>query len=235
MSTAIEPFTLAVPEAQLDDHFKAAIAAVRQAITGDDQKAIAQAVGELQTLSHQMAEQLYTQTQANASHAAGGPTSGTDPDVKEGEVVTQTYTVRATDDQSATVDQVVTITINGTNDVPVVTNADAAKAGSVTEAGNGVVGTSTATGTLTSSDVDAAATKTWSIVGTNSTTYGAFTLNATTGVWTCARPRLAAPPSASRSRSTRYAVEHALTYTEGHHDTKRSDEREENKDSDDKP
>jgi molecular chaperone DnaK len=66
---------------------EAAIAAVRQAITGDDQKAIAQAVGELQTLSHQMAEQLYTQTQANASHAAGGPTSGTDPDVKEGEVV----------------------------------------------------------------------------------------------------------------------------------------------------
>ena len=48
----------------------------------------------------------------------------------------------------------------------------------------GVTGTSTATGTLTSSDVDAAATKTWSIVGTNSTTYGAFTLNATTGVWT---------------------------------------------------
>ena len=57
-----------------------------QAITGDDQKAIADATAELQKLSHQMAEQLYKQTQADKTHAAG-QTSGTDPDVKDGEVV----------------------------------------------------------------------------------------------------------------------------------------------------
>ena len=65
---------------------EAAIAAVREALKGDDQKAITQATSELQALSHQIAEQLYKQTQANAAHAAGQP-SGQDPDVKEGEVV----------------------------------------------------------------------------------------------------------------------------------------------------
>jgi VCBS repeat-containing protein len=49
----------------------------------------------------------------------------------EGDVVTQTYTVRALDDQGALVDQTVTITINGTNDVPVVSNRVAATAGAV--------------------------------------------------------------------------------------------------------
>ena len=62
-------------------------------------------------------------------------------------------------------------------------------AGSVSEAGHtdagGVVaGTVTASGTLTSSDVDALATKTWSVQGTPSTTYGALVLNAQTGEWT---------------------------------------------------
>ncbi|WP_158271680.1 VCBS domain-containing protein [Limnohabitans sp. 2KL-1] len=109
--------------------------------------------------------------------------------LKEGESVTQTYTARVTDDFGAYVDQTITVTINGTNDVPVVTNAGSALLGSVTEAGHtdpGVVvaGTATATGTLTSSDVDAAATKVWSLQGTPSTTYGSIALVADTGVWT---------------------------------------------------
>ena len=42
--------------------------------------------------------------------------------LKEDQTVTQQYTVRVTDDFGAYVDQTVTVTINGTNDVPVVTN-----------------------------------------------------------------------------------------------------------------
>jgi hypothetical protein len=104
--------------------------------------------------------------------------------LRQGEVVTQSFVVRVTDDKGAYVDQTVVVTINGTNDIPVVTNAVAAKAGSVTEVGDGVAGTAMATGTLTTSDVDASATKTWSLVGANSSTYGAFTVNAITGKWT---------------------------------------------------
>ena len=64
----------------------------------------------------------------------------------------------------------------------------AAKAGAVTEAGNLtdgtiVAGTSSVTGALSVSDVDANSTQAWSIVGTASTTYGTFTVNATTGAW----------------------------------------------------
>src|SRR5436305_496617 len=54
----------------------------------------------------------------------------------EGQTVTQTYTARVTDDFGAYVDQTVTVTIHGTNDVPVVTNTAAALAGAVTEAGS---------------------------------------------------------------------------------------------------
>ncbi|QAU32824.1 VCBS domain-containing protein [Janthinobacterium sp. 17J80-10] len=109
--------------------------------------------------------------------------------LKEGEVVTQTYVARVTDDFGAYVDQTVTITINGTNDVPVVSNLAAALAGSITEAGHlddgtAVAGTASATGTLTATDVDAAATKAWTIEGTPSTTYGSIAIDASTGVWT---------------------------------------------------
>ena len=80
--------------------------------------------------------------------------------LREGDTVTQSYTARVTDDKGAYADQTVTVTIHGTNDVPVITNAASAAAGTVVEAGNlhdGTVvpGTPTVTGTLTSSDVDA--------------------------------------------------------------------------------
>ena len=111
--------------------------------------------------------------------------------LKEGEVVTQTYTARVTDDKGAYVDQTITVTINGTNDVPVVTNLPAATAGSVSEAGHlddgtVVAGTVTATGDLNASDVDSGATQTWSLQGTPSTTYGSMAIDSSTGVWTYA-------------------------------------------------
>ncbi len=101
--------------------------------------------------------------------------------LKEGQSVTQTYTVRVTDDFGAYKDQTVTITINGTNDAPVITNAAAALLGTVVEAGNlddgtAVTGTTSATGTLSASDVDSGATQTWTLQGTPSTTYGSMAL-----------------------------------------------------------
>ncbi|MCH1921968.1 VCBS domain-containing protein, partial [Shewanella sp. A3A] len=49
----------------------------------------------------------------------------------EGESTTLTYTVRVTDDKGAYVDQIVTITIEGTNDSPVITNTAAQAMGAV--------------------------------------------------------------------------------------------------------
>jgi VCBS repeat-containing protein len=109
--------------------------------------------------------------------------------LKEGQSVTQTYTARVTDDFGAYVDQTITITINGTNDVPVITNAATQLAGTVTEAGHlddgsAVAGTATVSGTLSASDVDTGATQNWTLQGVPSTTYGTMALNAATGQWT---------------------------------------------------
>ncbi|MEI7429506.1 MAG: VCBS domain-containing protein, partial [Betaproteobacteria bacterium] len=108
--------------------------------------------------------------------------------LKEGQSVTQTYTARVTDDFGAYVDQTITVTITGTNDVPVITNTAAALIGSVSEAGNlddgtVVLGSPTIGGTLTASDVDSGATQTWSLQGTPSITYGHLALTSA-GVWT---------------------------------------------------
>src|SRR5205823_2774609 len=107
--------------------------------------------------------------------------------LKEGQTVTETFTATVTDDFGATATQVVTLTITGTNDSPVITTAVGQNLGAVTEAGNldngtVVAGTPSASGTLTSSDVDADHTAAWS--GSATGTYGAFAINASTGVWT---------------------------------------------------
>ena len=109
--------------------------------------------------------------------------------LNEGQSVSETFTARVTDDFGAYVDQTITVTINGTNDVPVVTSTAAARAGTVVEAGQNVngstfAGTSSISGTLNASDVDGSATRTWSIPGTPSTTYGTIAIDASTGVWT---------------------------------------------------
>ncbi|MGI2202230.1 VCBS domain-containing protein, partial [Shewanella baltica] len=106
----------------------------------------------------------------------------------EGATQTVTYTVRVTDDKGAWVDQIVTITITGTNDSPVITNAATQLVGSVVEAGDlddgtDAPGTPTATGQLSATDVDNGATQTWSVQGTPDTTYGSFAVDAS-GKWT---------------------------------------------------
>ena len=107
--------------------------------------------------------------------------------LKEGQTVTQTFTARVTDEFGEHDEQTVTVTIRGTNDAPVMTSA--AQAGAVTEAGswdngNPVAGTQTATGQLTADDGDAGATRTWSIAGTPSASYGAIAIDEATGEWT---------------------------------------------------
>ncbi|HNB42630.1 MAG TPA: VCBS domain-containing protein, partial [Burkholderiaceae bacterium] len=109
--------------------------------------------------------------------------------LEEGQSVELTYTARVTDEFGAYADQTITVTVNGTNDKPVVTNEPAALVGSVTEAGHlddgtVVAGTAVATGTLSASDVDSGATRTWSLQGTPDTTYGSLAIDAATGVWT---------------------------------------------------
>ncbi len=63
---------------------EAEILALREAVQGDDVSAIRRAHGVLQKSSHALAEQLYKQSQANASHTSEG---SPEADVKDGEVV----------------------------------------------------------------------------------------------------------------------------------------------------
>ena len=80
----------------------------------------------------------------------------------DGESLTLTYTVRATDDSAATDDQTITITINGTNDAPVITvggGDSAAEALAETNAGL------TSFGTLTVTDADLSDSVTPAVTG----------------------------------------------------------------------
>ncbi|ARU48273.1 hypothetical protein Sdiek1_1107 [Sulfurospirillum diekertiae] len=106
----------------------------------------------------------------------------------EGESKTLNYTARVIDDKGAYVDQTIAVTITGTNDSPVITNASTQLVGTVIEAGNNddgstFAGTPSISGQLSASDVDHGATKTWSIEGTPSTTYGSIGIDST-GKWT---------------------------------------------------
>ena len=96
-----------------------------------------------------------------------------------GENHDETFTVRVTDDQGAFVDQTVTITVNGTNDAPVITNTATELAGSVKEDD-----TASVTGQLSVSDVDHGATQAWSVQGNDAGTYGSIAVDAATGQWT---------------------------------------------------
>src|SRR5439155_15669773 len=87
--------------------------------------------------------------------------------LKEGQTVTETFTATVTDDFGATATQIVTLTITGTNDSPVITSNAAAAAGAVIEAGNldrweEGGGGKRGRGPRSSYDVKSSATATWS-------------------------------------------------------------------------
>ena len=84
------------------------------------------------------------------------------------------FTVTASDGKGGTATQAVKITVSAVNDAPVVTSA--AQAGAVVEDGALSV-----TGKVTSSDVDAGATATYT--GSKAGTYGSFTIDSATGAW----------------------------------------------------
>ena len=95
-----------------------------------------------------------------------------------GDTLTDSFTVTTIDGTP----QVVTITINGTNDAAVISGTTT---GSVIEAGEASPGTPTATGTLTDTDVDNPP-NTFTAVSSPTTSaggYGTFTMTAA-GAWT---------------------------------------------------
>ena len=102
-----------------------------------------------------------------------------------GEVLVQTYTVGIADGHGGTASQLVTITINGTNDAAVITGDSI---GAVVEAGgvdNAIPGTPVDSGDLDSTDVDDA-DDAWDAVGSQTASangYGTFTITGA-GVWT---------------------------------------------------
>jgi len=104
----------------------------------------------------------------------------------EGSVSQEEFLVTVTDEFGATATQLVTITINGTNDSPVITSSAADATGSVNEQpAEGVVlapDTQVASGTLTAGDVDTGAVLTWS--GDTDSPYGSFSIDPVTGEWT---------------------------------------------------
>jgi VCBS repeat-containing protein len=106
----------------------------------------------------------------------------------DGETLTQTYTAHLLDSNGGrTSTQTATVTITGTNDAPLITSDANAASGAVIEAGiddTGAIvdGTPSATGRLTSLDVDTGASATWS--GDAAGTYGSFAIDPTTGAWT---------------------------------------------------
>src|SRR5690606_11995905 len=108
--------------------------------------------------------------------------------LKAGATETETFTYIVMDEHGAPHSNTLTITITGTNDVPTITSALEAAQGVVTEAGHNADGTenpgvATATGTLTSHDVDADATASWKIQGTANGTYGTIAIDPNTGKW----------------------------------------------------
>ncbi|MGR6834315.1 retention module-containing protein [Aliivibrio wodanis] len=96
-------------------------------------------------------------------------------ELTEGQSVEDKFTVTVDDNQGGTDTIEIVITVVGTNGVPVI--------------GGDIVGdvtediALTITGTLTATDEDATSSFNWDIVGSDTGTYGKFTLDATTGVW----------------------------------------------------
>ncbi|AZD06884.1 T1SS secreted agglutinin RTX [Pseudomonas chlororaphis] len=99
-----------------------------------------------------------------------------------GETITFSYTVVATDDSdaanAASATQTVSITITGSNDAPVLSFATGNDLGAVQEDT-----TLSVSGQFSSTDIDHAASATWSIAGSDTGSYGSIAVNST-GQWT---------------------------------------------------
>ncbi|MEB5966784.1 VCBS domain-containing protein, partial [Comamonas testosteroni] len=92
-----------------------------------------------------------------------------------GQQVQDSITVTINDGHGGTATQVITVTVTGANDAPTISGT---ATGAVKEDG-----TSTATGQLTKTDIDASDTHTWAVSNSGAGTYGTFTVDST-GKWT---------------------------------------------------
>ncbi|WP_457327264.1 VCBS domain-containing protein [Pseudomonas sp. PvR086] len=98
--------------------------------------------------------------------------------LKVGETHNEVFSVQVSDGLGGVDTQQVTVTVTGSNDAPVLSFASGNDAGNVQEDT-----TLSVSGQFSSSDIDHAATATWSIAGSNTGTYGSIAVDST-GQWT---------------------------------------------------
>ncbi|MGF6332038.1 VCBS repeat-containing protein [Pseudomonas sp. BS3782 TE3695] len=98
--------------------------------------------------------------------------------LKAGESHNEVFTVQVSDGLGGVDTQLVTVTVTGSNDAPVLSFVTGNDAGAVKEDT-----TLSVSGQFSSTDIDHAATATWSIAGTNTGTYGSIAVDST-GKWT---------------------------------------------------
>ena len=125
-----------------------------------------------------------------------------------GQTATDTITVIATDDKGAAVPVQVVITITGTNDAPVLTGAQPALAGNLTEGVAQVI-----TGQVTANDPDLGDVLTFTTNGNG--TYGSLAMNPTTGVWSYAAAHNSAAVNALGAGQV-VSDSFAVTVSDGH-------------------
>ncbi|WP_433785494.1 beta strand repeat-containing protein [Pseudomonas frederiksbergensis] len=98
--------------------------------------------------------------------------------LQAGESHNEVFSVQVSDGLGGVDTQQVTVTVTGNNDAPVLSFASGNDAGTVQEDT-----TLSVSGQFSSSDIDHAATATWSIAGSNTGTYGSIAVDGT-GQWT---------------------------------------------------
>ncbi|WP_241190449.1 VCBS domain-containing protein [Pseudomonas chlororaphis] len=116
----------------------------------------------------------WTYTLANGSDGVASAVQS----LKAGESHDEVFSVQVSDGLGGVDTQQVTVTITGSNDAPVLSFASGNDAGAVQEDT-----TLSVSGQFSSTDIDHAATATWSIAGSNTGTYGSIAVDGT-GQWT---------------------------------------------------
>ncbi|MFJ7813365.1 VCBS domain-containing protein, partial [Pseudomonas asiatica] len=116
----------------------------------------------------------WTYTLANGSDGVASAVQS----LKAGESHNEVFTVQVSDGLGGVDTQLVTVTVTGSNDAPVLSFAAGNDAGAVQEDT-----TLSVSGQFSSTDIDHDATATWSIAGSNTGTYGSIVVD-NSGQWT---------------------------------------------------
>ncbi|MCP1480326.1 VCBS repeat-containing protein [Pseudomonas chlororaphis] len=116
----------------------------------------------------------WTYTLANGSDGVASAVQS----LKAGESHDEVFSVQVSDGLGGVDTQLVTVTVTGSNDAPVLNFATGNDAGAVKEDT-----TLSVSGQFSSTDIDHAATATWSIAGANTGAYGSIAVDST-GQWT---------------------------------------------------